>query len=377
MYIYNMPTKKEIIETVYFRPEGFGSLKQVTRDAQLKNETVTYEDVREWKSKQTFGQKLKPYGNNSFIAQEPYQEYQCDLFFWPKPRSSELQRTRATWRGEQTLWSKTTNALLMVDIFTKFTQVVPLKSKSIPDVIEGMKQWLKLMRRTPKSMYMDSEGAFVSKEMKEYFESINIEYFYTKGHAPVAERQIRTVKELLYRRIEHDGRDWVDVIKEVLKTYNEKMVHTVSKFTPVEAMKPGNLAQVKFNLELRAKKQRAYPDLQVGDYVRVFYQKDKLDKERHSNWLPNKERVKEIKESMGQKLYVLENTRLTQAYVRRDLLKVDPPNEAEAASRAKEDARTNAGRPVDPRSARQVGIRAKAKAKAKAKPKARPRGSRL
>ena len=66
---------------------------------------------------------------------------------------------------------------------------------------------------------------------------------------------------------------------------------------------------------------------------------------------------------MGQKLYVLENTRLTQAYVRRDLLKVDPPNEAEAASRAEEDARTNAGRPVDPRSARQVGIRAKAKEK--------------
>jgi hypothetical protein len=55
MYIYNMPTKKEVIETVYFRPDGFGSLKQVTRDAQLKDETVTYEDVREWKSKQSFG----------------------------------------------------------------------------------------------------------------------------------------------------------------------------------------------------------------------------------------------------------------------------------------------------------------------------------
>ena len=42
MYIYDMPTKKEIIETVYFRPEGSGSLKQVTRDAQLKDETVTF-----------------------------------------------------------------------------------------------------------------------------------------------------------------------------------------------------------------------------------------------------------------------------------------------------------------------------------------------
>ena len=253
--------------------------------------------------------KTKPRGSNSSIAQEPHQEYQCDLLFWPKPRSSELQRTRATWRGEQKIWSKHTNAIIIVDIFTKFTQVVPLKSKSIPDVIEGMKQCLKLMRKPPKSMYMDSEGAFVSKEMKEYFESIHIEYFFTLGHAPVAERQIRTVKELLYRRIEHNGRDWVDVIFEVLQTYNHKMVHTVTKFTPAEAMKPGNLAQVKFNLELKAKNQRTYPDLKVGDYVKIFHKKDKLDKERHSNWMPNKEKIKEIKESMGQTFYVIDNIR--------------------------------------------------------------------
>ena len=179
MYIYNMPSKKETIETVYFGPDGFGSLKQITKDAKTKDDTITYEDVREWKSKQSFGQKSKPRGSNSFIAQEPHQEYQCDLFFWPKPRSSELQRTRATWRGEQKIWSKHTNALIIVDIFTKFTQVVPLKSKSIPDVIEGMKQCLKLMRKPPKSMYMESEGAFVSIEMKEYFESIHIEFFFS------------------------------------------------------------------------------------------------------------------------------------------------------------------------------------------------------
>ncbi len=67
------------------------------------------------------------------------------------------------------------------------------------------------------------------------------------------------------------------------------MVHTVSKFTPVDAMKPANLAQVKFNLELRPKKQRTYLDLKVGDYVKIFQNNNKLDKERHSNWMPNKE----------------------------------------------------------------------------------------
>ena len=374
-----MPTKKETIETVYFRPDGFGSLKQITKDAQTKDDTITYDDVKEWKATQSFGQKAKPYGNNSFIAQEPYQEYQCDLFFWPKARTSEKQHKRAVWRNDKRIYSRNTEGLIMVDIFTKFTQVVTLKGKTEPEVLEGIQECLKLMKRKPKSMYMDSEGAFVGKVTKAYFERENIEYFFTRGHASVAERQIRTVKELLYRRIEQDERDWVDVLPEVLKTYNEKMVHTVTKFTLVDAMKPANLAQVKFNLELRAKKQRTYPDLEVGDYVRVFYQKDKLDKERHSNWMPNKERVKEIKESMGQTVYLLDNFRLPNAFVRRDLLKVPPPNEAEAASRAEEDRAQASGRPVNPQSDRQRIIKAKAKAKqkAKAKAKVRPKGKRL
>ena len=296
-----MATKKEIIEKVYFGPDGFGSLKEVLKDAKKLDDIITCDDVKEWKSKQTFGQKAKPRGSNSFIAQEPYQEYQCDLFFFPKPRSSEIQRTRATWRGEQRLWSKTTNALLIVDIFTKFTQVVPLKSKQIPDVLAGLQECLKLMgsgaARSPQSMYMDSEGALVSRDIKAWFESVDIKAIYTLGHAAVAERQIRTVKDLIYRRIEHTGADWVTKISEVLHTYNHKMVHTVSKFTPVDARKPGNLAQVKFNLELRAKKQRTYPDLEVGDYVKIFHKKDKLDKERHSNWMPNKEKSKKLKKA--------------------------------------------------------------------------------
>ena len=53
--------------------------------------------------------------------------------------------------------------------------------------------------------------------------------------------------------------------------------------------------------------------------------------------------------------------------MRRDLLKVDPPNTAEALARAEEDDKTHGGRPVNPRSFRQVTIRAKAKAKQKAK----------
>ena len=46
-----------------------------------------------------------------------------------------------------------------------------------------------------------------------------------------------------------------------------------------------------------------YPDVSVGDSVLVHRKKDKLDKERVSNWSDNKFTVTAIEESMGQKFY--------------------------------------------------------------------------
>ena len=78
--------------------------------------------------------------------------------------------------------------------------------------------------------------------MKEYFESTNIEYLFTLGMLQLLKDKSPRSKNTL----------------EDLRAYNHKLVHSVNKFTPgpADAMKPGNLAQVKFNLDLRANKQR-------------------------------------------------------------------------------------------------------------------------
>ena len=95
---------------MYFGPDGFESLHETLKNAKRFDDTIQYEDVRDWKSKQTFGQKAKPRGSNSFIASEPYQEFQCDLFIWPKPRTTKKQHKRATWRGEDFIFTKNTHA---------------------------------------------------------------------------------------------------------------------------------------------------------------------------------------------------------------------------------------------------------------------------
>ena len=227
---------------------------------------------------------------NSFIADAPREEYQMDLFFF----------------ADQPVAPQLKNALLMVDIFSKYTQVVPCRSKQVPDVLNAIKECLDKMGGKPKTIYSDNEGAFVSNEIQKYFKDETIRHLTTLGHAPVAERQIRTIKDMIYKRIEYTKKEWWEVLYSVLLTYNKKMVHNVTKHTPEEALKPSNKSMVKFNLEIKKRSSRRYPDIEVGDTVRIFKKKDKLDKERISNWSSKKYKVKGIKESMNQKFYELE-----------------------------------------------------------------------
>ena len=59
-------------------------------------------------------------------------------------------------------------------------------------------------------------------------------------------------------------------------------------------------------MELRKSKRRLYPDVDVGDFVRIHKNKDKLDKENVSTWSDKRYKINDIEESMGQKLYFLD-----------------------------------------------------------------------
>ena len=69
------------------------------------------------------------------------------------------------------------------------------------------------------------------------------------------------------------------------------MEHSTIKMTPKEAMKPENQFTVKLNLELKRINNRIYPNVNIGDFVKVYKKKDKLDKERKSLWSKENYRV--------------------------------------------------------------------------------------
>ena len=300
--------KIKAIHRAWTDEAGFGSIALTVKEAKKIEPSVTANDFKEWKAKQDVGQKAKMRGMNSFIANKPKEEYQMDLFFM----------------ADQEVEKKYKSALLMVDIFTKWTQVVQVPSKLWPDVLEGIKKLIPIMGGKPKTIYSDDEGAFISNEIQKYFNDEGIRHLVTRSHAPVAERQIRTFKNMIYKRLEapkNEGKQWFDLLDQVLVTYNHGREHSSTKMTPQDARQNNKQQLVKFNLELKRQHSRKYPEISVGDTVRVYKKKDKLDKERVSNYWPKKYKVEAIETSFGQKFYKVEDFK--KVLMRSELLRID------------------------------------------------------
>ena len=146
----------------------------------------------------------------------------------------------------------------------------------------------------------------------------------SRNHAAFAERFIRTYKAMLYKRIDSVKENkitdpqWTTYNWALILTYNTKLIHSSTKMTPKQAAMKTNEIDVKANLELRAKRNRIYPPLEVGGKVKIARKKKVNEKERTSFFSDGTFTVSAITVDFGQKYYKVLNTQ----YTRRDLLKV-------------------------------------------------------
>lgn len=128
-----------------------------------------------------------------------------------------------------------------MDIFSKYATVIPINSKQPADVLAGLMEGIQKMSGKPEMIYSDEEGSLNSGDILEYLKEQKIELHRAKGHPAFAERFIKTFKDMLFKRVDADKAkekqniQWVDYILEIMLTYNEKLVSSVTKFTPKQA----------------------------------------------------------------------------------------------------------------------------------------------
>ena len=133
---------------IYLDPAGFGSNAATLKEAKKYDKSITLQDIKDWKYKNT-ERKTNLKGFNSFIAEKPFQECQIDLFFLPDLKQDE-----------------TIGGLLFIDIFTKYVVVIPINSKLPNEILEAFKKGMEKMGGKPETIYSDNEGSFNSHIVK-------------------------------------------------------------------------------------------------------------------------------------------------------------------------------------------------------------------
>ena len=170
--------------------------------------------------------------------------------------------------------------LFVIDIFSKYGWVVPLKNKKSKTVADALKTIFK--ERKPEKLWTDKGREFYNKDVKELVEIYSTE---NEEKSSIVERWIRTMKEKMWKYFTYNNTyRYMDVLPELVEDYNNT-VHSSTKFTPVEASKKKNELTVWRNLYPdRLKIHDLTPKFSVGDEVRISKKKKTFEKGYTTRW---------------------------------------------------------------------------------------------
>ena len=145
-----------------------------------------------------------------------------------------------------------------------------MKENNGESVLAALKGAFKKMG-FPMSIYSDNDRAFQSV-VKKFFEDEGVEHIVTQTQANVAERFIRTMKNMIHDRVRFNKAGWTSMLVPASKKYNSTK-RSSTKMTPNQAHKDENNTPVRINLTVRENSRREYPQIKEGDSVQYFQKK--------------------------------------------------------------------------------------------------------
>ena len=180
--------------------------------------------------------------------------------------------------------------LLMIDIFSRYIWLEPLKTKKGEEVVEAMKKVFS-QGRQPVRLRTDKGTEFTNQQVRRFLTSVNVDRFVSQNEtkANYAERAIKTVKTKLTRYMMHrQTYRYIDILQEVSDSYNSSKHSSLGR-----APKQVNVAnedQVRLDqYKIRQKRQRKPHKkrslkYQIGDTVRISHARAIFDREYQQKW---------------------------------------------------------------------------------------------
>jgi hypothetical protein len=297
---------EEVLEAVYTDPShpgSYGGVDKLRRALKKsKNFHVRVEDVKKWfKHKDTYTKHRTArvqFHRNPVIATHIDAQWQGDL--------ADVGNFSSSNDGMRYL-------LILIDVVSKYVWVEPLRTKSGPTVLEGLKAIFARTDRRPEKLQTDEGTEFLYRGMQEYLKENNIGFFTLKSDkkAALAERMVRTLKEKIWRYThEKHTNKYIDVLQDLVSSYNGTY-HNSIKRAPAEVTEKneGEVLRILYGKIWNPKKgvKKEKEIAKVGDFVRISGVKGVFRKGYKGSWTREIFIVTKVIQSFPHVMYKLQD----------------------------------------------------------------------
>lgn len=242
-------------------PGSFGGVNKFLIALQNDKHKIPLKTLRHWLEEDDLYQLHKPsrktFTRRPFIVQGIDHLWQVDL--------SDVTSLKKFNKGYRFI-------LFVIDAFSKYAWVKPLKNKTGPVLARAMEEILKKSKRRPLHVQSDKGGEFTNRWFREVLKKRHINFYTSQNEetkAAFVERLQRTYKAKMFRYFTYKRTlKYLDVLEDLMESYNNT-VHSTIGMKPSEVSRK-NEALVRRRLSKRWSKVKGkVTDLQKGDQVRL------------------------------------------------------------------------------------------------------------
>ena len=283
------------LQKLYYDPKSpvaFGGAQRLYEKVRSKG--FTLQQVRNWLKGQTTYTLHKPirkrFQRRKTIVAGIDQQWQADL--------ADMQHLMKQNKRNRYL-------LCVIDVFSKFAWVVPIKDKTGTTLTQAFAFIFKSSKRKPLSLQTDKGREFKNKVFQSFLERKKIHFFTTENpetKASVVERFQRTLKTKMWKYFTHyQTRTYVDVLSSLVDAYNHSF-HRSIQMTPSEVT-PATESKVSKALY----KTKSSSHFKVHDVVRINKTKRTFEKGYLPNWTKELFKIIRVNKTHVPVTYTLED----------------------------------------------------------------------
>ena len=121
--------------------------------------------------------------------------------------------------------------LCVIDIFSKYNWVIPLKDKKGVSIVDAFEKILADTNRKPNKIWVDKASGFYNNSFKKWLKGNDIEMYliHNEEKSVVAERFIRTLKTKIYKYMTSVSKDvYIDKLDDIVGEYNNTYYRAIN-----------------------------------------------------------------------------------------------------------------------------------------------------